>query len=196
MMDVENRENQQPPSIVDGKRKPDDEPEIEPFSSKKRSALYPALALQETLSRVQEAPDHTHLSLASEAVKRRLSSRFKHQLTKQSIGFSEYAPIKVEKCETLSNPPSLLIPRKATGADRFQQISLFFSSPIPNFLCGPDDEGETMFGIAMEYRLLNLIESDILEGGFFNIAGWKEEPHVLIDQTIQSIERYQESFHK
>ena len=187
-MEIENLENHKPPSIIDGKRKPNDELEMEPSPSKKR------VALQETLARSQEAPDHTHLSLASEAVKRRLSSRSKHQLTKQVLGLTEYPPIAAEKCDTLSNTPSILIPRKSTGANRFEQISLFFSSPVPKFLCGPDDEGETMFGVAMEYHLLNLIEADLLEGSYFNITGWKDEPHVLIDQIIQSVERYSRLF--
>ena len=208
-MEIDNLENQ-PPIVLNGndsllsavKRKPVDftDPSVldglvldEP--SPKRRALDSSNQHQKeeqplslTLARVQEAPDHNHLSLASEAVKRRLSSRSKQQDQPKHQN-DLVVHIAGEKCDTLSNSPGIVIPLKSTGADRLTQISLFFSSPVPKMLCGPDDEGESMFGVAMEYHLLQMVQADVANYSFLNIVGWEEEGNALIDQKIQDFQR-------
>jgi hypothetical protein len=209
MMDIEDSENQ-PPTILNEndslliavKRKPLDpsdhpleqqgdepSPKRRALNSVNQQQLQEEQPLSLTLARVQEAPDHTHLSLASEAVKRRLSSRSKQHDQPPKHQNESVVQIAGEKCDTLSNAPGIVIPIKATGADRFAQISLFFASPVPKLLCGPDDEGESMFGVAMEYHLLQLVQADVASAAFLNVVGWEEEGHALIDQKIQDYQR-------
>ncbi|KAJ3363392.1 histone methyltransferase set2 [Kappamyces sp. JEL0680] len=132
------------------------------------------LALDETAEAEDDvlvgAADHSHEALASEVAKRRLSRR-------------SAAPA-VKSSRSLSSKPMLLLPRPKARPDRAQQIAEFFAAPLPVLVCGPDDEGELLFGAIMEYQLRSLVNAD-LGGDICNLAGWVDDPHPLIDHAVE-----------
>lgn len=123
-----------------------------------------------------DAPDHTHLSLASEAVKRRLSSRSRS-------GRISPKPSVFDRNQTLFEAPTMVIQKAKSSSTRMDQINDFFASPVPKLLCGPDDDGRQLFGALMEYQLFELLAPS--DDNLLNLAGWVDDRNILIDHSTR-----------